>query len=46
MKHLAGAFDSFVEIKQDNGDTDEASRKNMASILNHVVSSDSTIDKK
>ena len=44
MKHLAGAFESFVEIKQANRDTDEATRKNMASILENVVSSSSTND--
>ena len=27
MKDLAGAFESFVKIKQANGDADEASRK-------------------
>ena len=37
MKHLAGAFESFVGIKQDNGHTDETSRKNLAIILNNVV---------
>ena len=46
MKHLAETFESFVEIKQANGDTDEESRKNMASILKNVVSSASTADRK
>ena len=46
MKHLAGAFESFMEIKQANGDKDEVQRKNMASILNNFLSSASTTDRK
>ena len=46
MKYLAGSFESFVETNQANGDTDELPRKNLASILNNFVSSDSTTDRK
>ena len=45
MKSLAGAFEKEIEIKQANGDMDEAF-KNMASIPNNVVSSASTEDRK
>ena len=46
MKHLAVAFKSFVETKQANGDMDEASRKNMASIMKCFVSCAYTTDRK